>query len=100
MGAYYLLNPVREALILSESGAEVKSYSGAAQALLLLAVVPFYGWFVTKSHVLQVGIVFFLGRMAGAGISGLDSARIKYFRGGTPDAANPLSRIYQSEEAF
>jgi AAA family ATP:ADP antiporter len=34
MGTYYLLKPVREALILSESGAEVKSYSAAAQALL------------------------------------------------------------------
>ena len=48
LGAYYLLKPVREALILSESGAEVKSYSAAAQALLLLAIVPFYGWFATK----------------------------------------------------
>jgi AAA family ATP:ADP antiporter len=69
MDAYYLLQPLREALILSESGAEVKSYSAAPQALLLLAVVPFYGWFATKSDFLQVGIVF-LGRMAGAGISG------------------------------
>src|SRR4030095_12014763 len=50
LGAYYLLKPVREALILSESGAEVKSYSAAAQALLLLAVVPFYGWFATKGN--------------------------------------------------
>jgi hypothetical protein len=40
LGAYYLLKPVREALILSESGAEVKSYSAAAQALVLLAIVP------------------------------------------------------------
>jgi AAA family ATP:ADP antiporter len=48
LGAYYLLKPVREALILSESGAEVKSYSAAAQAVLLVAIVPFYGWFATK----------------------------------------------------
>jgi len=48
LGAYYLLKPVREALILSENGAEVKSYSAAVQALLLVVVVPFYGWFATK----------------------------------------------------
>jgi AAA family ATP:ADP antiporter len=62
LGAYYLLKPVREALILSESGAEVKSYSAAAQALLLLAVVPFYGWFATKvnrSRLLASLICFF-----------------------------------------
>jgi AAA family ATP:ADP antiporter len=48
LAAYYLLKPVREALILSESGAEVKSYSAAAQSMLLFAIVPFYGWFATK----------------------------------------------------
>jgi AAA family ATP:ADP antiporter len=48
LGAYYLLKPVREALILSENGAEVKAYSAAAQAVLLLGLVPFYGWFATK----------------------------------------------------
>lgn len=48
LGAYYLLKPVREALILAESGAEVKSYSAAGQALLLLGIVPFYGWVASK----------------------------------------------------
>ena len=48
LGAYYLLKPVREALILSESGAEVKSYSSAGQAILLLGIVPLYGWVATK----------------------------------------------------
>ncbi|MFB3778162.1 MAG: NTP/NDP exchange transporter [Bryobacteraceae bacterium] len=48
LAAYYLLKPVREALILSESGAEVKSYSSAGQALLLLGIVPFYGWVASK----------------------------------------------------
>ncbi len=43
LAAYYLLKTVREALILSESGAEVKAYSSAAQALLFLAIVPAYG---------------------------------------------------------
>jgi AAA family ATP:ADP antiporter len=40
---YYVLKPVREALILSESGAVVKSYAAAGQALLLLGLVPAYG---------------------------------------------------------
>jgi AAA family ATP:ADP antiporter len=41
--AYYVIKPVREALILSGSGAEVKSYAAAGQAILLLALVPLYG---------------------------------------------------------
>ncbi|MBI2827649.1 MAG: hypothetical protein HYX77_00070 [Acidobacteria bacterium] len=40
---YYVLKTVRESLILSEGGAEVKSYAAAGQALLLLAFVPAYG---------------------------------------------------------
>src|SRR5262245_801250 len=43
LSTYYILKTVREALILSEGGASVKSYSSAAQALLLLLVVPLYG---------------------------------------------------------
>jgi AAA family ATP:ADP antiporter len=39
---YYIVKPVREALILAGSGAEVKSYAAAGQALLLLAAVPAY----------------------------------------------------------
>jgi AAA family ATP:ADP antiporter len=41
--AYYIIKPVREALILSTSGAEIKSYTSAGQALLLLVLVPAYG---------------------------------------------------------
>ena len=37
-----IIKPVREALILSQGGAEIKSYSAAGQALLLLGVVPLY----------------------------------------------------------
>jgi AAA family ATP:ADP antiporter len=40
LGAYYLLKTVRESLILAEGGAEVKAYSSAAQAIVLLGVVP------------------------------------------------------------
>jgi len=41
--AYYVLKVVREALILTEFGAEVKAYSSAGQVLLLAAIVPAYG---------------------------------------------------------
>ena len=42
--AYYVMKPVREALILSQpGGAEIKSYSMALQALLLAFAVPAYG---------------------------------------------------------
>jgi AAA family ATP:ADP antiporter len=40
---YYILKTVRESLILTEGGAEVKSYASAGQAVLLLLVIPAYG---------------------------------------------------------
>ncbi len=43
LASYYFIKPVREALILSGEGAEVKSYAAAGQALLLLVLVPAYG---------------------------------------------------------
>jgi AAA family ATP:ADP antiporter len=42
LALYYVLKTVRESFILTESGAEVKSYAAAGQALLLLLVVPAY----------------------------------------------------------
>lgn len=43
LAAYYFIKPAREALILSDEGAEIKSYAAAGQALLLLGLVPAYG---------------------------------------------------------
>jgi AAA family ATP:ADP antiporter len=43
LASYYLLKTVREALILGEGGAEVKSYAAGAQTLILLLAVPAYG---------------------------------------------------------
>lgn len=48
LGSYYVLKTVREALILSESGAEVKSYASAGQALLMFLLVPAYSWFGSR----------------------------------------------------
>ena len=46
--AYLVIKTVREALILSGGGAEVKSYAATGQALLLLLVVPWYGSVASK----------------------------------------------------
>ena len=40
---YYILKTIREALILTEFDAEVRSYATATQALLLMFLVPLYG---------------------------------------------------------
>ena len=40
--AYYLIKPVRESLILSGQGAEVKAYASAGPVLLLSLAIPVY----------------------------------------------------------
>lgn len=55
---YYVLKPVREALILSQSGAVVKSYAAAGQALLLLGLVPAYGAIASRlGRIPLIGVV-------------------------------------------
>jgi len=47
--AYYIIRPVREALILAApGGAEVKSYLGAILAASFLVIVPAYGAFASR----------------------------------------------------
>jgi len=47
--AYYVMKPVREALILAQpGGAEIKSYSYAAQAALFVVLVPIYSALATR----------------------------------------------------
>ena len=49
LAAYYVMKPVREALILAQpGGAEIKSYAMAGQALLLTLAVPLYGALATR----------------------------------------------------
>jgi AAA family ATP:ADP antiporter len=58
LGLYYVLKPVRDALILSESGAVAQSYAAAGQALLLLVLVPAYGAIASRlTRVRLIGIV-------------------------------------------
>src|SRR4030095_13826117 len=46
--AYYILKPVREALILGEGSAELKSYMSAGQCVRLPFVIPAYGRLVAR----------------------------------------------------
>lgn len=75
LAAYYIIKPVREALILSEAGAEIKSYASAGQAVLLLLIIPLYGklgsrlnrvWLINAVlafFISNLAIFFFLGQM-------------------------------------
>jgi AAA family ATP:ADP antiporter len=62
--AYYILKPVREALILAGGGAEVKSYAAAGQAILLLGAVPFYATLASRfprRRLINTVTLFFVG---------------------------------------
>jgi len=61
--AYYVLKTVREALILSEGSAELKSYLSAGQVVLLAFVVPYYGRLVAaypRMKLINLVTVFFI----------------------------------------
>ena len=67
LAAYYELKTAREVFILSEGGAEVKSYSSAGQALLLLGIVPAYGAFasrVNRQRLVTWVTLFFVSNVA------------------------------------
>lgn len=66
LGSYYLLKTARESLVLSEGSAEVKSYAAAAQALMLLGIVPLYGKVassVNRSHLINGVMLFFVSHL-------------------------------------
>ena len=65
--AYLIIKTVREALILSEGGAEIKSYAAAGQALLLLLLVPAYGYLASRVNRIKLinGVtLFFISNLA------------------------------------
>jgi AAA family ATP:ADP antiporter len=66
MMAYYLIRPVREALIITEGGAELRSYAVGVQAALLILIIPAYGMLIRRSdasRVFQRACVFFAGNL-------------------------------------
>jgi len=61
--AYYILKTVREALILGEGTAELKSYLSAGQVVVLAFAVPYYGRLVARfprMTLINVVTVFFV----------------------------------------
>jgi AAA family ATP:ADP antiporter len=66
--AYYIIKPVREALILSvEGGAEWKIYTAAGQSLLLLGAIPLYARLasrVSRRRLINWVTVFFVSNLA------------------------------------
>jgi ATP:ADP antiporter, AAA family len=77
LAGYSLMKPARDGLILTEGGAEVASYSAAAQAVLLMAAVPIYGWLGTRFiriKLISIVMTFFVVTLVGfylGGIAGL-----------------------------
>jgi ATP:ADP antiporter, AAA family len=62
MVAYYLIRPVREALILTQGGAELRNYAVGVQAALLIMIIPAYSMLVRRadsSRVFQYVNAFF-----------------------------------------
>jgi AAA family ATP:ADP antiporter len=60
--AYLMLKVLREPLILAGGGAEIKSYSSAGQAVLLLVLVPAYGALASRfprKRLINIVTVFF-----------------------------------------
>ena len=64
LAAYYVMKPVRQALILDQpGGAELQSYAYAAQAVLLVVLVPLYGVLAThlpRRRLINVVTAFFI----------------------------------------
>lgn len=59
--AYYVIKTVREPLILTTGGAELKAYAAACQALVLMVAVPVYSYFAsrTETRKLIFGVTLF-----------------------------------------
>ena len=65
MFSYYLLKVIREPMILAEGSAELKAYTTAMQALLLMLIVPFFARLyqrashrVGKHHIFRNTLLF------------------------------------------
>lgn len=75
MFAYYLLKVIREPLILADGSAELKAYSTALQAVLLMLIVPLFAKayqqvrsLEEKHHLFRNTLLFFITNLALFGI--------------------------------
>ena len=77
LAGYSVMKPARDGLILTEGGAELASYSAAAQGALLMALVPLYGWLgtrVVRIRLISIVVTFFAGTLIAfyaGGVAGL-----------------------------
>ncbi len=79
LASYYILKPVRDALILTEGGAEVKAYLYAATAVIFLVLVPAYGGFaarVNRIRLITWVTVFFISHLGIFYILGLAGVQV------------------------
>ena len=66
MFGQWILKPIRDALILSEADAELAAYGNAAQAVLLMVIIPLYGVVyrrVSKTRLVQLVTIFFIATL-------------------------------------
>src|SRR5215471_17806256 len=66
LAGYSVMKPARDGLILTEGGAELASYSAAAQGVLLMGLVPLYGWLgtrVVRIRLITIVITFFVATL-------------------------------------
>jgi AAA family ATP:ADP antiporter len=76
---YSVLKVLRDQLILTEGGAEVKSYSSAGQAILALGFVPAYGFVaarVDRITLITVVTLFFASNLVIFSLLGLSGVRL------------------------
>jgi AAA family ATP:ADP antiporter len=76
---YSVLKVIRDALILTQGGAEVKSYSAAGQAMLALAFVPAYAWVaarVDRMRLIAIVTLFFALNLVAFAVVGFSGGRI------------------------
>src|SRR5688572_8285424 len=81
LASYSVMRPARDGLILTEGGAASASYSAAGQAVLLMAVVPLYGWLgtrVARVRLIAIVMTFFSITLVGFFLGG----RLGFYDGG------------------
>lgn len=85
LALYYLLRSARQALILTEgapfgwTGSQLAAYSAAGMAIVLLGVVPLFGWLasrVRRIRLITITTVFFAANLALFFIAGRAGARL------------------------
>jgi AAA family ATP:ADP antiporter len=81
LAGYSLMKPARDGLILTEGSAELASYSAAAQAVLLMGVVPLYGWLgtrVVRIRLISIMMLFFAVTLVGFYLVGQSGVRLGF----------------------